>query len=68
MVSFFFLFQIKGERRQRPPFIGKGRHLSLVYFQCRIASHKGRNPKPPNLGSTNMPIFDRVHECNEHEQ
>ena len=49
MVSLFFLLQIKGER---PPFIGKGRPLSLVYFQCEIASHKGRNLKTPNLGSS----------------
>ena len=43
--------------------------LSLVIFQCGIVSHKRKkNPKPQNLGSTNMPLFDRVHECNEHEQ
>ena len=47
MVSFFPRFTIKGER---PLFIGKGRPHSLVYFQCGIASHKGRNPKPQNLG------------------
>ena len=42
--------------------------LSLVIFQCGIVSHKRKkNPKPQNLGSTNMPLFDRVHECNEHE-
>ena len=92
MVS-LFPSQIKGEMT---PFIGKRRPLSLVNFQCGIASHKGKNPKPQivgsthlslvnfqcgiashkgkknpksqNLGSTNMPIFDRVHEYNEHEQ
>ena len=44
--------------------------LSLVIFQCGIVSHKRKkkNPKPQNLGSTNMPLFDRVLECNEHEQ
>ena len=65
MVSLFFSFSIKGER---PPFIGKGRPLSLVYFQCGIASHKERNPKPQNLGFINTALFDRVHECNKHEQ
>ena len=65
MVSLFLPSSIKGKR---PPFIGKGRSLSLVYFQCGIASHKGKNPKPQNLGFINMPIFNRVHECNEHEQ
>ena len=64
MVSLFSP-SIKGERG---PFIGKGRPLSLVYFQCGIASHKGRNPKRQNLGFINMPLFDRVRECNEHEQ
>ena len=65
MVSLFPPFTIKGER---PPVIGKGKPHSLVYFQCGIASHKGRNPKPQNLGFINMPLFHRVHECNEHEQ
>ena len=65
MVSLFSHFSIKGEK---PPFIGKGRTLSLVYFQYGIASHKGRNPKPQNLRFINMPFFDRVHEYNEHEQ
>ena len=40
MVSLFFLCQIKEERA---PFIGKGRPLSLISFQCGIASQKGIN-------------------------
>ena len=40
MVSLFFFLQIKGER---PPFIGKGRPLSLIILQSGIASHKGIN-------------------------
>ena len=39
MVSLVPSFQIKGERT---PFIGKGRPLFLVNFQCEIASHKGK--------------------------
>ena len=39
MISFIFLLQIKGERAP----LGKGRSLSLVNFQCEIASHKGIN-------------------------
>ena len=50
MVSLFPSFQIKGEMTH---FIGKGRPLFFVNFQCGIASHKGKkNPKPQNLGST----------------
>ena len=50
MVSLFF-HPLKS-RGGRPPFIGKEIPISLVYFQCGIASHKGKNPKHQNLGST----------------
>ena len=56
------------EKNLKPQNVGPT-PLSLVIFQCGIVYHKRKkNPKPQNLGSTNMPLFDRVHECNEHEQ
>ena len=39
MVSLFSYSQIKGEMT---PFIGKGRLLFIINFQCGIASHKGK--------------------------
>ena len=50
-MNFFFFSSNQGERS---PFIGKGRPLSLVNFLCGIVSHKGRNPKPPNLGNGSL--------------
>ena len=56
------------EKNPKPQNVGST-PLSFVNFQCGIASHKGKkNPKSQNLGSIDMPLFDRVHECNEHEQ
>ena len=55
MVSFFPYFQIKGERT---PFIGKGRPLFFVNFQCGIASHKGKKLMPQNVGSTPLSLVN----------
>ena len=53
MVSLFPSLFIKGEKT---PFIGKGRPHFLVSFQCGIASHKGKNLKPQNVGPTPLSL------------
>ena len=53
MVSLFPPSQIKGKMT---PFIGKGRPLFLVNFQCGIAFHKGKSLNPQNVGSTPLSL------------
>ena len=54
--------------RGPPTLLGCCQSLQNTPFQCYI-KHFKKNYKPssPQRGSTNMPIFGRVHECKEYE-
>ena len=53
MVSLFPPSQIKGKMTH---FIGKGRPLFLVNFQCGIAFYKGKSLNPQNVGFTPLSL------------
>ena len=58
----------KGKKNPKPQNIGST-PLSFVISNVGLSPTKEKkNHKSQILGSTNMPLFDRVHECNEHEQ
>ena len=65
MVSLFLSLNQGGED---PFYRERETSLPCKFPMWNCLPQRKKNPKPPNLGSTNMPLLDRVHECNEHEQ
>ena len=66
MVSLFSFFLNQGG--EDPFYREREASLPFKFPMWDCLPQRKKNLKSPNLGSTNMPIFDRVHECNEHEQ
>ena len=64
MVSLFLSLNQGGEN---PFYREREASLPCKFPMWDCLPQRKKNPKPPNLGSTNMTLFDRAHECNEHE-